>query len=138
MKLQLTKKNLSLVAEYNSDYDKIKKLKEGHEYSVTVKQIRNPRFHRKYFAMIKMVYDNWDNPTNRPMEDFRKDLQIRAGYYYEDIDLDGVVTIKSKSIAFENLDEIEFNELYERVKDVISEYFGLDNPIIEQNIERYY
>ena len=59
MKLTLIKQlNNTFKLAYDSDYDKAKKIKVGEAYECEIKQSRNIKFHRKYFALINMVYDN--------------------------------------------------------------------------------
>ncbi len=69
----------------------------------------------------------------------RKDLIIVAGYYDDHINLiTGEVTKVHKSISFSNMGEIEFSEIYEAVKNVISRWLGLTNETIENEIQQYF
>lgn len=130
------KLNGTLVPCHNSDWEAAKKLKPNKEYQVEVKQPRNLKFHRKFFALVNMVFENQERYNN--VDRLRKDLTIEAGYYETWIDLQGVEQTEAKSISFSSMDEDEFSELYNRIIDVIVQYFHFNKQDILDNIEQYY
>lgn len=137
MKLYVQKQlNGSLIPCHNSDWEKAKKLKPNNEYLVEIKQPRNIKFHRKFFALINMLFDNQEQYKN--IERLRKDLIIEAGYYDEWADLNGVIQREAKSISFAQMNEAEFSDLYNRVIDVIVQYFHFDKQDIIDNVEQYF
>lgn len=119
---------LGLKPLYDEDYDEKKKLKVGETYEATIKKARNVRFHRKYFSLIHTAwaYQNervtahfHENPDG-----FRKTVEIAAGWYEPCYSIERREWVEiPKSIAFDKMDEAEFEELYERVKDVLFKYF---------------
>jgi len=136
MKLTLIKTLSGLKPAHNSDYELYKKLKLNEEYQCEVKQVRNIRFHRKFFALLNMLYDNQEIYTN--LDSLRKDLTIAAGYYDERVNFSGEVIIEAKSISFAKMSQQEFDELYNRVLDVIVKYFNFDREDIKNHIEQYF
>ena len=135
MKLQLINTPQGLKPLYDEDYDEKKKLKLGEIYEAEIKLQRNSAFHRKFFALINAGYAFLPERTQngfRSIEGFRAYLTVAAGFYelYFNPRLSEFVE-KPKSIKFSNMDELEFNDLYDKVKDVI---FGLigDRITIEQ------
>lgn len=52
MKLYLLNTREGLKPMYDEDYDEKKKLKIGEVYEAEIRQPRNLRFHRKYFALL--------------------------------------------------------------------------------------
>ena len=137
MKVFLIKQlNNSLKVAYNSDYDKIKKLKVNKEYQCEIKQLRNPKFHRKFFALINMLFENQERYNNS--DRMRKDLIIEAGFYNEWVDLQGVVQREAKSISFGSMKEDEFQDLYSKVIDVIVQHFHFDKQNIIDNVEQFF
>jgi hypothetical protein len=110
---------------------------------------RNPRFHRKFFALLNVGFDAWEpgrkHKTYKGMaiekdfEQFREDVIILAGFYEQTFDLRGHMKLKAKSISFANMDDEDFNKLYSAVADVLlrevcTRYAGreeLDN-VVEQ------
>ena len=128
--------NNTLKCAYDSDYDKIKKLKAGEFYNCTISQPRNIKFHRKFFALIKMIFDNQE--IYKSADRLRKDLLIEAGYVEVWRDFSGAIQREAKSISFAKMSEEEFSELYSRVLDEIVENFNFDRKDIIQNIEQYF
>lgn len=128
--------NNTLKVSFNSDYEKIKKLKVNEEYQCEIKRPRNIKFHRKFFALINMLFDNQEIYNNA--DDLRGDLIIEAGFYRVVTDFKGVEKKKPKSIKFSSMDEDEFSDLYNRVLDVIVQYFHFDKQSIIDNVEQYF
>ena len=127
-----------LVPYGNDDYEEKKKLKDGATYSVEIKVARNLDFHRKYFAMVSYAWDflnEAETATFRTKENFRKYLEISAGHceviYHPR--LQEFVEIP-KSISFAKMDNAEFDDLYQRVKDVVFSLIG--GRVSEEEFER--
>jgi hypothetical protein len=123
-------------AAYDSDHDMLKKIKAGEVYEYEYKKPRNYKFHKKFFALINLVFQNQDRYSN--MEYLRRDLIIEAGYFDEHFDLQGTQQITAKSISFAKMDETEFDKLYQAVLNTIVKYFHFDKQEIEDNIQRFY
>ena len=134
MKLYAQITNGRILPEYNNDYDKLKKLRSGETYLVEIKQPRNIGFHRKYYALMNLAFDNQDHFDN--LESMRKWLQMKAGYYTETITPTGVM-FEPKSISFASMDELEFNELYQRVMDQVCWFLDTTQEDILENIVNF-
>jgi hypothetical protein len=110
----------------DEDYEAKKKLKNGEVYEAEIKLVRNYKFHKKFFALISAGYSLLPERTQngfRSTEGFRAYCIVAAGFYelYYNPRLKEFVEIP-KSLKFSSMDNAEFEEVYERVKDVI---FGL-------------
>lgn len=120
---------------YDSDYDTLKKCKKNTVLSFEVKAERNSKFHRKFMALVKMVFDNQE--IYQSVEDLRYDLTIEAGYFEEYVSFNGEVKRKAKSISFASMDELEFNQLYNAFVHTVIRVFKYTNEMIEENLESY-
>lgn len=88
---------------------------------------RNVKFMRKFFAMLKAAYDNWDKPeietplgpAHCSFERFREDVTILAGYRYIVVNTRREFRYEAKSIKFGKMKEDEFDRLYNDVLNVI-------------------
>lgn len=87
---------------------------------------RNPRFHRKFFALLKIGFDAWDpglthdgQPVAKDFEQFREDVTIMAGHYVQTWTLEGEMRLRAKSISFAAMDDEEFERVYSSVADVL-------------------
>lgn len=102
-------------------------LKTGAGLRGEFKRMRNPKFHRKAFALFGLAFDTWDAPeleyAGRPVAKnfnrFRKDLTILAGYYEAVTNLRGEVRLEAKSLSFGAMGEEEFEQVYRSVLAVI-------------------
>lgn len=128
MKLRLVCVNNGFALETDSDYENKRKLKVGEVYEATIKHLRNSKFHRLYFALINCAWDNlgdkWQFFFGQNKDCFRKTVEVAAGNYefiYSPSRCEWVQV--PKSISFESMSEEEFSTLYERVKDVLFNFF---------------
>ena len=138
MKLLVVNTPRGLVPLGDDDYEDKKKLKLGQTYSVEVKVARNVDFHRKYFALISYAWEflnEQETERFRTKENFRKYVEVAAGHC--DVifhpRLQEYVEIP-KSISFGKMDNAEFSDLYQRVKDVIFSIIG--NRVTQDQFER--
>lgn len=107
--------------------------------------------HRKFFAMLTVGFEHWEpvrkrktykgRPIEKNFEQFRKDVTILAGFYDQAFDLTtNKMTLTAKSIAFDKMEQDEFDQLYNAVanvllKDVLSNYTRADlDRVVDQLI----
>lgn len=112
----------------DDDYDSKKKLKIGHVYKAKIVLVRNLDFHRKYFALINTAWSYQDERReaffHHDVNCFRKTVEVAAGCCERIYSLSRHEWVEiPKSISFEKMDELEFRDLYERVKDVLFSTF---------------
>jgi len=134
MQLYAQIKNGKIIPEYNSDYDKLAKLRNNETYRIEIKQPRNIAFHRKFFALVNMVYENQDL-FNNP-DELRYFLIMKAGYYKRVSTPTGEMFLPL-SISFAKMDETEFSELYSRVLDVVCKFLDITKEDIQLEIVNY-
>jgi len=107
----------------------VQKLKVGSGLKGEFKRQRNPRFHRKVFALFQLAYDIWDapvleyrgQPVAKNFDRFRRDLTILAGHYEAATNLRGEVRLEAKSLSFGAMDDEEFSEVYTSILTVVWE-----------------
>jgi len=121
---------------YDSDFEKAKSIPVNVPFEIEYKKKRNILFHRKFFALIELVYQNQEVYNNK--EHLRKDLTISAGFYDIRHNFEGVEIYEPKSISFSNMDEVEFSELYNRFIDVVVQWLGIDKQSIIDEIEQFF
>ena len=77
---------------------------------------RNGKLHRKAFVLLAKV---WPHTNYATQERLRAAMTIGAGFIDEAIDpYTGQVVWYPKSWAFDQMDDVEFSELYNRLIDV--------------------
>ena len=128
MKLWLTKSGNALHPCQNRDVELLESLNtEPHLWSVVT--VRNGLFHRKYFGMIRLGYNNQDEFQNEDV--FRKATEMRAGYFVP-VNVDGVEVRMSDSIAYERLSQQDFEKLYNEVWKVLQDKYGFDEDFLNE------
>lgn len=143
MKLNVINTSTGLIPETQQDSDLKAKLRIGSTYEVTVKLLRNPKFHRLYFALINCAWQHlepkWRAFFGENIDCFRKTVEVSAGHYesiYSPTRREWIQV--PKSIAFDKLSEEDFFSLYERVRQVLFEHFLLHVSIDEFERELKY
>lgn len=114
----------ALIAEDDEAADYLKKTANGEAVEVEITRPRNLQFHRKYFALLKVGYEAWEE--NRPdvfykgekvqanFERFRKDVAIMCGFYEIVVNVKNETRLDAKSISFAKMTEDEFTKLYDK------------------------
>jgi hypothetical protein len=133
MKFQAEINNVGrIIPLYDSDHDLFKKVRRNFPVEIEVKVKRNYKFHKKFFALLNMVFENQEVFTD--FELFRKELTILSGFYTEYVTFDGEVKREAKSISFASMDEIEFGDLYQKFADTVILLMGWDSEMINENV----
>jgi len=137
MKITLVKQlNGQFKVAFDSDYEKAKKIKIGEPYEYEYHVPRNYKFHKKFFALLELVFNNQDAYSNK--EDLREDLTIEAGYYRLTENIKGQTVKRAKSISFAQMDETEFSDLYNSVVNVVINWLKISREEIAENIEQFF
>lgn len=123
MRVQLRRNSDGLFQpDSEADLDALQSVHVGGVIAGDFKQPRNPGHHRKAFAMLHKLFANQD--TFDDFEKFREWMQIAAGIVDTIIGPDGKVYYKVRSIAWDRMDQSEFEWTYQRFIDVAYEKLG--------------
>ena len=102
------------------------------EVMAELKKNRNPGNHRRFFSFRNATFDMqdiYDDP-----EVWRRHLLLNAGHVEEHISpKTGDVGYVIKSIAWDELDEIEFKEIFGSVVNAFLKWYGEDLDEIQIN-----
>ena len=105
----------------------------GEEVMVKITKPRNVRFHRKFMALVKIVFDNQE--YYKSADHLRKALTIEAGYFDEWVDHNGQIQRMPKSISFGAMDETEFSVYYDRFLQAVEDIFGILKADLDGEVE---
>lgn len=143
MKILCVITETGLTPKYESDREEFKKLKRNAEVVVEIKKGRNIEFHKKYFALLKLTFENFpewleDTLNVHSVEDLRTRIKIDLGLY-DIFHYGNQSIIIPKSIAFDKMDETEFEKFYRMsVNHIIKNYLkGVSNEQIEEEIWKF-
>ncbi len=136
--------NYGLVPLYDSDLDAKKRLKIGSVVKCKISNPRNYEFHKKFFALIRLTFDNlpahlaekWNiNSEEDMLRRFKRDL----GYYTNTINEYGEHEIEYLSISFAAMEQHDFEDFYRQcINLVLYKYIrGIDKEDLIIEIERF-
>ena len=129
MKLFLLNTPSGLKPCYDADFEEKKKLKIGEIYVANIKLVRNPRFHRLFMALVNLSWEYLDEKNQKGFKNnielWRKYLISAAGF----VDVCWSPKLKEyveypKSISWDKMDEAEFHDLYDKVRDIVFSIIG--------------
>lgn len=116
MRLYLLKTARIIRPATENDEAKLRRIPVGDLLPVHIRKPRNAGLHRKFFALVKLISEN--SPRYDSLEAAILELKIRAGHYREHITLDGEVVFLPKSIAYEEMEQADFEIFFERCVEI--------------------
>ncbi len=112
------------------------KIKQGETLRAVLTKPRNSKHHRKFFAMLTLVFENQDRYD--VLEDLLTEVKLRVGHYSEHLTVKGVVIYIPKSISFDEMDQLEFDGIYQKAINCCLKYFiKPDNEELINQIVRF-
>lgn len=134
MKLFCRNTITGLVPLYPSDYDEKRKLKLGQDYECDITNPRNVGFHRKFFALINVGWEN--TKLKMPFETYRHYIIMKAGYFKTYQTPRGIF-YEAESISFARKSQEQFEQIYSDVLDKIIEDIGITKPEVEKALVNF-
>lgn len=136
MDIWLTRTLAGLVPADEAAKQAVKRWKIGETLKCSVRKPRDYTNHKKYFALLNLTFENQEKYTS--FEHFRKAVQIAAGHVDELITIEGEIVFIPKSIAYDALDEMEFDKVFRETMVVCAKILGdLDLHELRIEVERY-
>lgn len=126
----------TLRAQSEIDGERLKRFKIGEPFKIKAVKPRNGKHHRLGMGMLQWVFDNQERFDT--FEDFLVEIKLRTGHYREHLTLRGKIIYVPLSIAFENMDEVEFGEWRSKAVDVVLKHFmpDMSAPEFESAVTR--
>jgi len=113
----------------------IQKMKIGEEVDIPPpKKTRNLQHHKKYFVLVKLLFENQDKYDN--IKHFRAVFTMRCGYY-EEIKTDKGVVYLPTSINFSKMDQTAFDEFYDKAVTVACDSIGTDKQELLNELAQF-
>jgi hypothetical protein len=113
----------------------VKRWKTGDVRACNIKRARNYKHHKKFFALVNLTLENQER--YKTIQDLLVEIKLKCGWYDEHITTKGKIIYVPRSIAFENMEQDEFNEFYESALDVCAGLLGTERGIIENEMEDF-
>ena len=119
---------------YDSDVEKAKKVKIGEAIEVDYKKPRNYEFHKKFFSLLNLTFDNQQFFDN--FEHFREYALMKSGHYIE-VKTPTASFFKAKSLKFGKMSQEEFEKVYSDVLNFCLSYLDIKKEDIVQELINY-
>ena len=137
----------ALIPVSEEEAEKLRRIKSGATVRCDIRQMRNYKFHKKFFSLIKFLFDIWEDGVPRSLyrgievrpniDRFRKDLIILSGRYDATYNVRGEVRLEAKSISFASMSEDEFERLFSDVINIALERVINRPDLSEEKIRQY-
>lgn len=133
MKIYCRVTGTGLVPLDDNDWEQARHLKLGSDVCCSISQPRNIRFHRKFFALLGITFDNLPELIQRvtnitSIETLLTAIKFDLGYF-DVLRVGSHEYIKPRSISFAAMSEEEFEKFYNvAVADILCKYLPGTNP----------
>jgi hypothetical protein len=82
------------------------------------------------------VFDNQDKYDTK--KHLITEIKLRAGHYEDHLTLRGVIIYVPKSLSFDECDQVEFDEFYDKAVNVCLKYFvSMDKQELIDRVSRF-
>jgi hypothetical protein len=95
----------------------IAELAHRETYTATIKRPRNPKHHKKLFALLKVVFEA--QSTFATLEQLLGALKLAIGLFDTGMTIDRVPYVVPRSISFASMSQDEFAVVYDKMIEVI-------------------
>lgn len=134
MKVLLKRTQEGYAVVYKTDIEKMKRIAVGDEVVAEIRKPRNYRFHKKFMALITLGFDNQDSIDN--FEHYRYLIEMKAGHF-EAVKTGKGTVYFPRSISFSAMDDLQFQELYDKVADILCKELDLADDILRKEVQNY-
>jgi len=136
-KLFVTKKQGRLVPHSDSDIAEMSLLKENKVYSCKIEETRDPAHHNLVMAKARCVVENDRTGVFKSVDDVIDYVKIKGRFIKSYFEVDGVMHVRLKSIAFDRMDEIEFQKFDDLMNEVCAPILGVSEYTLRENYKEY-
>ena len=115
----------------------LRKLPENSVVRAEIKRPRHPGHHRKYWAMLGLVHEASNVSDLYPtVKKLHRAIKGALGYFEEVKLPDGKIFHVVDSIAFENMDQVAFEQFYDKAVALICEQVvpNMDRADLEREV----
>lgn len=127
----------------DNDWEQKKLLRIGSDVRCTISQPRNIKFHRKFFALLTITFDNLPETiqgrTNiTSIESLLSAIKIDLGYF-DTVNIKGREIARLRSISFAKMSEQDFERFYNlAITDILSNYLcGTDRQALIDEVRQF-
>lgn len=132
----LIRQGKGLVACDPISHENLASIAQGEQVVATIRRARNPKHHRKMFALLNEVYKNQDFYAT--LEGMLDDIKIAVGHCRKEPSktAPGGYRMVPKSISFANMGQTAFEQFYNKaVEFILSDVLpGMEKDDLERRV----
>ena len=135
--------DMGLVPLDDVDFEAKKRLKIGSNVKCSITQPRNIGFHKKFFALLTLTFDNLPETVQQQtniysIEAMLTAIKIDLGYF-DIVNVNGNNVVKLRSISFSQMDETQFERFYDlSVTTILNNYLvGTNRNDLLQEVKEF-
>ena len=133
----LIRKGMKFIPAGVHDVEALKAVQDNEMVICSIDDTRNVRFHRKFFALLNLVFHHLPEDIAERLSTvdlLLHEIKLRLGLYVIYITPKGNRSYKTDSIAFDKMSQSKFTEFYDNALKVIFKYYltGWDEVMIDQ------
>jgi|TARA_Y100000034_G_C6882553_1_gene404642 hypothetical protein len=113
MKVLMAKSLNSLHPTDDQGRDLLRTMAQGEEVWADITRPRNPQFHKKLMAMLRIILHNQD--YYKTIDELLDVAKLNIGHYETTYSKQFGIIYRAKSISFAALDEAGFQAIYDRI-----------------------
>ncbi|MFZ0270961.1 MAG: DUF1367 family protein [Acidobacteriaceae bacterium] len=113
----LVREGTKLAAADSLSAETIAEIKPRETVTATIRRPRNPKHHRKLWALLSVVFENQTGFATK--DDLLGAIKIATGLFDTGMTIDRIPYVIPKSISFTAMDQARFEQWYEKAIDVI-------------------
>lgn len=142
MKVMLLKTLSGLAPADEEAREALKRFRVGETLSAEIRKPRNVQFHRKFFALVGLVFENLPEDLEqkyRSTEELLTEIKFQVGHFDEHRTIGGKTMCIPRSINFASMDELEFSKFYKSVVDVVCSRIlkGVTSQQLEEELVQF-
>ena len=134
MKIRLKKWNGGLIPFDDEAREVLAKKKHGEMVEADIVTPRNYEFHKKFFLMLNLVYDNTDE--FKSLDNLLSYIKIMTGEC-DIIEANGIAFRVPRSISFAKMDNEAFDRFYSSAVDECLKLVPLEKETLAQQIAQF-
>lgn len=125
-----------LKASDDESEEALKRFKIGDVIKAKISKPRNIKFHRKYFKLLSIVFENQER--YKTTDQLLVAVKLKLQLYDIITTIDGKLAPVMHSISFSKMDEIKFTELYNNTLAILADFLQCDLEELDSQVIEFF
>ena len=136
MDVYLKKSFNSLIPSDSQSEELLKKFKLDSIIKCKLTKPRNLKYHKKYFKLLNIVLENQEEYNS--VDELLNNVKLKLKMYDIKYSFDKKPYPVFHSISFASMDDLKFEQLYNKTLSVLSDFLGVISTDLEDELLGFY